>query len=274
MVKTKNGIKQIVALILIVALAVASLLLAIPKNSKSVYAAPPTTGTGEVKAQVGKVILYESGTLFESGSLSFGVKTVKKTKEQLIADGDISITDGQLKILNKNLVGGLYVDIVKNSLDGLFEGCVGLTDIFLLTQNTNDWNRTFYGCTGLKNLQITVSEMAIPFNTATDVFEGCRNLGMIGITISYGTMNFTDCSKTFADLGLNFTSYSSSDGTTYSSTDKIPEDTTIILSGYQGSTTPSTPSTGIATDMLGLVVTAVIVLAICYVASKKKKAQR
>ena len=41
-----------------------------------------------------------------------------------------------------------------------------------------------------------------------------------------------------------------------------------------GSDTPDTPSTGVATDMMGLIVTAVIVVAICYVATRKKKVQR
>ncbi len=264
MVNTQKRFK-IITFMLIIALMFTSLMIATNK-SKPVHADTPDTYHSHG--------LYQAGTYLTNNGEPSDSRVLVKTIDQLISDGDISVSgfaNDIITINNKNLEGDLVVcsaafiydeDIYKS----MFEGCSKLTTIVVECSESGNrfknLSRMFYGCTSLK----TVCLDGVVINSdadVTDMFTGCKNLSEIRIF---------QANHTFKELGLIYENYSQ-DNTQYTEDSNIPSlDYTIVngiikLSGYKGQTVAQT---GIVTDMLGITMLAVMVLVLAYFLTRKK----
>ena len=136
----------------------------------------------------------------EAGVYVDGVLT--KTWEQLIADGDVTITDGTLRVSNKSLAG----DLICDNVDGLsllrsaFTECIRLTNIDvskLDTSNVIDMTSMFYGCRALTSLDLSNFDTNKITNMSF-MFSDCIKLTSLDLN-SFDTSNVTDMSFMFQE---------------------------------------------------------------------------
>ena len=120
----------------------------------------------------------------EAGLYVNGV--LSKSWEQLIADGDVTITNGTLRVANTSLAGELVCDNVEGltNLIATFYNCQSLINIDaskLNTSNVRDMRNMFYGCSSLTGLDLSsfdTSKAAI----MGSMFEGCSSLTNLDIS--------------------------------------------------------------------------------------------
>ena len=151
----------------------------------------------------------------EAGLYVNGV--LNKSWAQLIADGDVTITNGALKVANTSLAGDLVCDNVEGltDLQEAFVGCSGLTSLDLSnfnTTNVTNMSSMFTDCSGLTSLDLS------NFNTTkvmdmSGMFDLCSSLTSLNLS-NFNTTNVTDMSFMFNDCSSltnldisNFTFY-------------------------------------------------------------------
>ncbi len=120
----------------------------------------------------------------EAGLYVDGV--LSKSWSQLITDGDVTITNGKLKVANKSLAGELVCSNVEGltNLAQAFQLCATLTNIDvskLDTSSVTNMSYMFNACTGLTSLDLTHFDTS---NTTHmwSMFSGCRRLTSLDIS--------------------------------------------------------------------------------------------
>lgn len=131
--------------------------------------------------------------LYVDGALS-------KTWEQLITDGDITITSGALRVANRNLAGDLVCDNVEGlvSLASAFSERRNLTSVDvskLDTSNVTNMYFTFTACSGLTSLDVSNFDTNKVTNMAY-MFSGCSGLTNLDLS-NFNTSSVTDMSTMF-----------------------------------------------------------------------------
>ncbi len=258
MVKTKSSLVKIVASVIAIIIAF-SMLMFIKPSKKSVAAAPELiTITAGLYTAGG----YTDGGIEDSGNLV-------KSWDDLIADGDVVVDsyNSYCKVVNKNLEGDLAVLAQVKSFESAFEGCSKLTKI--IVENDDNGNgkatnlsRMFYGCSSAQDIRLIGLGFELsPSVQNSNMFAGCKSLQSV-------TFPIVD-DLTFKDLGLLFSSYTSSTGT-YTQDDIIPSGYTTVTFGDYIAPTPSVPSTGVVSNTVAIMLVTISVVALSYVGKKKK----
>ena len=162
----------------------------------------------------------------EAGLYEYGV--LSKSWSQLIADGDVTITNGALKVANKSLAGELVCDNVEgltdlnqafmechslNSIDTskldtsnvirmdfAFSSCYALTNLDLSNfniSNVTDMTGMFAACSRLHLVDLSSSDTPNVINIS-GMFSGCTYLDSLYLN-NFNTSNVTDMSYMFYD---------------------------------------------------------------------------
>lgn len=136
------------------------------------------------------------------GLFKTGTKTLIKSWNDLLNDGDITITNGALKCVNTELSGDLVCGKVLNltSLNKAFYQCKNLTSIDcsrLDTSNVTDMANMFLYCENVKTINVS------NFNTTkvTDMsrmFADCYEFSTLDL-LNFDTSNVTDMSNMFSN---------------------------------------------------------------------------
>ena len=134
----------------------------------------------------------------EAGLYVDGV--LSKSWSQLIADGDITVTNSELKVANTGLAGELVCDNVEGltSLALAFDSCGSLINIDaskLNTTNVTNMSYMFYFCTSLTSLDLSSFDTSNVTNMYW-MFYFCTSLTSIDLS-SFDTTNVTDMSEMF-----------------------------------------------------------------------------
>lgn len=134
----------------------------------------------------------------EAGLYVNGV--LSKTWAQLIADGDVTITNGALKVANTSLAGDLICDNVEGltGLQGAFAQCTRLTSIDtskLDTSNVTTMFNMFAECIGLTSLDVSNFDTS-KVTSMTSVFAACSSLTSLNLS-NFNTINVTKMSQMF-----------------------------------------------------------------------------
>ena len=136
----------------------------------------------------------------EAGLYVDGV--LSKSWAQLIGDGDITITTGDLKVANTSLAGDLICDNVEglSILRQAFMECRTLTSIDaskLNTTNVTNMSFMFYLCTSLTSLDVS----SFDTSNVTDMsfmFINCSGLTSLDVS-GFNTSKVTNMSRMFSD---------------------------------------------------------------------------
>ena len=165
-------------------------------------------------------------TILTAGLYETGTDTPVKSWEQLIADEDITITDGALKCVNTGLAGDLICGKVEGltSLASAFERCSSLTRIdisnldtsnvtcmalmfnncpyltsikfgSIYTSNVTDMSGMFFGCSNLSNIDLSSFDTKNVTNMS-QMFNGCSSLTSIDL-LNFNTNNVIDMQGMF-----------------------------------------------------------------------------
>ena len=135
-----------------------------------------------------------------AGLYTTGTNTLVKSWDNLLAEGDITFTDGQLKVANNGLAGDLVCGSVEGltSLQRTFYSCIKLTSIDLSnldTSNVTNMVDMFRGCSSLTSLDISGFDTSKVTNMAT-MFDRCSKLISLDLS-NFDTSNVTDMSNMF-----------------------------------------------------------------------------
>lgn len=165
-------------------------------------------------------------TTLTAGLYETGTDTLVKSWEQLIADKDITITDGALKCVNTGLAGDLICGKVEGltSLASAFENCISLIHIDISnldtsnvtymfsvfsscsnltsinlgsinTSNVIDMSNIFYGCSSLTNIDLSNLDTSSVGNM-NDMFNGCNSLISLDLS-KFNTSSLTCMNSMF-----------------------------------------------------------------------------
>lgn len=124
-----------------------------------------------------------------------------KSWDRLIADNDITITDGKLRVVNTALNGDLLCESVENltSLSGAFNNCASLTGIDISNFNTSNVTSMvsmFYGCSSLTTLNLSSFDTSKVVNMS-EMFSSC--VGLTNLEVSnFDTSKVINMSNMFA----------------------------------------------------------------------------
>ena len=145
---------------------------------------------------------YEKPAELSAGLYETGTTTLTKSWEQLLADGDITFTDGLLSVVNKELAGDLVCGSVEGltSLSDAFRNCSSLTSVNLSaldTKNVTDMSGMFYMCGALTTIDIGSINTSNVTNMS-NMFDHCESLTLIDIR-SFDTSKVSDMSAMFSE---------------------------------------------------------------------------
>ena len=166
-----------------------------------------------------------------AGLYTTGTNTLVKSWDNLLAEGDITFTDGQLKVVNKDLSGDLVCGSVEGLTDlhdafssckkltsidlsnldtgavtamyNMFANCSSLTSLDLSgfdTSQVDDMNYMFGGCSSLTNLDLSNFDLS----NATDfvgVFDNCLNL--VDLNLGDFNINIDNFGGSFMEAFFN-----------------------------------------------------------------------
>ena len=171
----------------------------------------------------------------EAGLYVNGVLT--KTWAQLIADGDVTITDGALKVANTSLQGDLVCDNVEGltDLQEAFFSCLGLTSIDaskLNTTNVTNMASVFMSCRGLTSLDLSSFDTSKVTNMF-QMFVSCRGLTSLDLS-SFDTSKVILMSAMFAGCSsltnLDISNFTFDKVTSYSGMfNSVPDNCEILV---------------------------------------------
>lgn len=155
--------------------------------------------TAEMIYNATHYIRYKEEPIKEAGLYVDGVLT--KTWAQLLSDGGVTITSGQLRVIRSSLVGDLVCDNVEGltSLTQAFQLCATLTNIDvskLDTSNVIGMGSMFTSCTGLTSIDLT------HFDTSNTIymwsmFSNCRLLTSLNLS-NFNTSNVINMNSMFS----------------------------------------------------------------------------
>ena len=128
----------------------------------------------------------------EAGLYVNGV--LSKSWAQLLSDGDITITDGALKVTNTSLAGDLVCDNVEGltDLQEAFVSCFDLTSLDLSNFNTSNVTSMFAmfnNCGGLTSLDLSNFDTS-NVTSMVGMFGGCSSLTSLNLS-NFNTSNVT-----------------------------------------------------------------------------------
>ena len=175
--------------------------------------------TAEMIYNATHYIRYKEAGLYVDGVLT-------KTWEQLIADGDVTITSGVLRVVNKDLAGDLVCDNVDGltslnsafwncthltsldlsnfntsnviSMSGMFSSCKALTSLDLSnfnTSNVTSMSGMFGICPKLTNLNLSSFDTS-KVKSMIQMFNGCRALTNLDLS-NFNTSNVSNMQEMF-----------------------------------------------------------------------------
>ena len=128
----------------------------------------------------------------EAGLYEYGI--LSKSWAQLIADGDVTVADGALKVANNGLAGELVCDNVEGltNLAQAFQLCTTLTNIDVLkldTSNVTNMVSMFAACASLSSLDLSSFDTSNVTDMG-DMFSECSGLTSLDVS-SFDTSNVT-----------------------------------------------------------------------------------
>ena len=173
-------------------------------NSKLTEIENLQTQINELQARIAELEKGSETVTLTAGLYEAGTTTLVKTWEQLISDGDITITNGQLKMTNTSLSGDLICGEVEGltNLSEAFYGCSKLTSLdvsnFDTSQVTN-MSSMFTYCSGLTSLDVS------SFNTSQvegmgSMFYYCGSLTSLNLS-NFDTSQVMGMSSMFEYCG-------------------------------------------------------------------------
>ena len=147
-------------------------------------------------AEVNQIVIPDNF----AGLYKSGTDELTKSWSQLLADGDITVTDGAFKVTNRELEGDLVCDNVEEliSFNSAFLNCSKLTSIDLSnfdTSNVTNMWAMFQGCSTLSTLVLSNFDTSNVTNMKS-MFSYCSNLSSLDLS-KFDTSNVTDMSYMF-----------------------------------------------------------------------------
>lgn len=191
--------------------------------------------TAEMIYNATHYIRYKEEPTKEAGLYVDGV--LSKTWEQLISDGDVTIINGQLRVISASLVGELVCDNVEGltSLTQAFQLCATLTNIDvskLDTSNVIGMGSMFTACTGLTSLDLT------HFDTSNTIymwsmFSNCSKLTSLNLS-NFNTSNVINMTFMFSGCttltSLDISNFTFDKVINYSNMfDNVPDNCEILV---------------------------------------------
>ena len=149
-------------------------------------------------------VVTDLGVTGTSGLYKTGTRTMQKLWSQLLADGDVNVSNGELRMMNKGLSGDLIVGDVGEitSLYEAFQGCGMLTSIDLSNLNIangSNMDELFLGCTSLETVDISSFDFSVGNYSCANMFEGvpstCKILVKDEVAKKFITTHFPDLVK-------------------------------------------------------------------------------
>lgn len=146
-------------------------------------------------------VVTDLGVTGTSGLYKTGTKTMQKSWSQLLANGDIEVHGGELRVARKDLSGDLIVGNVDGitSLHCAFFGCSNLTSVDLSNLNiakVSDMNELFSGCGSLETVDISNFDFSAGDHQCVDMFLGvpakCKILVKDKVAKEFITTGFPD----------------------------------------------------------------------------------
>ncbi len=145
----------------------------------------------------------EDPTTLSAGLYETGTTTLTKSWEQLVADGDITVTNNgtnSLECVNKDIAGDLILPKIEglNFLGGAFSGCKNLTKIDFRNLDTSQVYSMFdlfSDCSSLTTLDLSMLNTE-NLKNACGMFSGCLSLQSLDIS-NFNTSNVTDMGSMF-----------------------------------------------------------------------------
>ena len=140
-------------------------------------------------------------TTLTAGLYETGTNTLVKSWEQLIADGDITITDGALSFVNTGLAGDLICGKVNNLISCSFSGLGLLTNVDvsrLDTSNLTNFNNMFSACDNLNTINLSNFNTSI-VTDMSEMFSHTPRLTSLDLS-SFNTTNVTNMFGMFSHL--------------------------------------------------------------------------
>lgn len=141
-------------------------------------------------------------TTLAAGLYETGTDNLIKSYEQLIEDGDITITNGTFKFVNTELTGDFVCGNPENitSLERAFE-CCSLNSVDLSQLNTNNVTNMscmFFACSTLQSVNISNLDTSNVTNMQ-GMFEYCSALSNLDVS-HFDTSNVTNMGDMFSGV--------------------------------------------------------------------------